>query len=102
MNKSKQITWYVVADYFAASISWFLFFIYRKTYIEPLKFGHNIELEFSERFFFGLLFLPAIWIVFYILLGIYRNPYRKSRLKEFGQTALQSFIGVFIIFFALL
>jgi len=102
MNKGKQITLYVIVDYFAASIAWCLFFIFRKKYLEPLKFGHDVELEFNEQFFFGLAFLPLVWIVFYVLLGIYRNPYRKSRLKEFGQTALQGLIGVFIIFFALL
>lgn len=102
MNKAKQITWYVIADIIAAGLAWCLFFIFRKIYLEPLKFGHTVELVFNERFYYGLVFLPLIWIVFYVLLGIYRNPYRKSRLKEFGQTALQSFIGVFIIFFALL
>ncbi len=102
MNKAKQITWYVIADILAAGLAWCLFFIFRKIYLEPLKFGHTVELVFNERFYYGLLFLPLIWIVFYVLLGIYRNPYCKSRLKEFGQTALQSFIGVFIIFFALL
>ncbi|MBL4624499.1 MAG: sugar transferase [Flavobacteriales bacterium] len=102
MNKNKQITWYVIADYFAAGFAWCLFFIFRKIYLEPLKYGHDVELEFNERFFYGLAFLPIVWIIFYVLLGIYRNPYRKSRLKEFSQTALQALIGVFIIFFALL
>lgn len=76
--------------------------MFRKLYLEPLKFGHEVELVFTERFYYGLAFLPLGWILFYVLVGFYRNPYRRSRLKEIGQTSLQSIIGAVIIFFTLL
>src|SRR5262245_60103464 len=38
----------------------------------------------------------------YALTGTYRNVYRRSRLKELGQTVSVSLIGVLLIFFTLL
>jgi len=40
--------------------------------------------------------------VLYALTGTYKNIYRKSRLRELGQTFMLTLIGVLIIFFALL
>ena len=57
---------------------------------------------FDEKFFWVLLFIPLFWILIYYLTGVYKNIYRKSRLKEVGQTLLISIIGVLVIFFTLL
>ena len=46
--------------------------------------------------------IGTFWLVLYVLIGTYRQIYRKSRLREFAQTFLISFIGVTIIFFALI
>jgi exopolysaccharide biosynthesis polyprenyl glycosylphosphotransferase len=102
MNKKAQTFKYVVADFMAAVIAWALFFIYRKIYIEPLKFGHPVPLNFDGHFFYGILFIPLFWMLLYTTTGTYSNVYRKSRLKELGQTLLISIIGVMIIFFTLL
>lgn len=102
MNKTKQAIKYIVADYFSALLAWCFFFIFRKVYLEPIKYGYEINLKFSDKFFYGLAILPLIWIAYYGMLGIYRNPYRKSRLKELGQTVVHSLIGIIIIFFTLL
>jgi len=39
MNKALQTFKYVFADYISASLAWSLFYLYRKFYIEPDKFG---------------------------------------------------------------
>ena len=102
MNKKVQAAKYLFFDWFAAAAGWSIFFIYRKLYIEPQHFGSDVPLEFTNRFILGLIFLPAIWVLFYYITGYYRNVYRKSRLIELGQTFSVSIVGVTVIFFSLL
>lgn len=102
MNRKLQRLKYLLFDFSAAALSWCLFYIFRKTYIEPKKFGHPVEIQFDNTFYTGLILIPLFWIAIYALTGIYKDPYRKSRLKELGQTLLTSLIGTIVIFFALL
>ncbi len=102
MNKVLQTFKYLIADFSAAAIAWSLFYIYRKTYIEPLKFGHSVPLIFDNKFYFGIVMSPLFWMLLYLVTGSYRDVFRKSRLKELGQTLIISVIGVMIIFFTLL
>ena len=55
----------------------------------------------DERFIQGLVIIPIFWLLLYALMGNYRNAYRKSRLRELGQTILSTLLGVTAIFFAL-
>ncbi len=102
MNKKKQIAKYLLFDFFAAAISWTLFYIYRKEVIEPVKFGYDVPLDFTNQYFIGLVLIPSAWILFYFATGFYNDIYRRSRLLELGQTVLTSIIGVTAIFFVLL
>lgn len=102
MNKSIQVAKYLAFDFLAAAISWTLFFIYRKTIIEPQRFGMEIPLEFSSRFYMGLLILPVVWVTVYYIIGFYKNIFRRSRLLELWQTFLTTLVGVLVIFFTLL
>lgn len=102
MNRKLQRLKYLSFDFTAAALAWCLFFIFRKEYIEPRKFGHPVEIQFDNTFYTGLLLIPLFWILIYAITGIYKDPYRKSRLKELGQTLLTSLIGTIVIFFALL
>jgi exopolysaccharide biosynthesis polyprenyl glycosylphosphotransferase len=99
MNKAKQTIKYILADFIAATLSWFIFYSFRKLYIEPLKFGYEVDLIFDNKFYISIIGIPVCWIIFYYLTGTYKNIYRKSRLNEFAQTLLHSLIGVIIIFF---
>lgn len=102
MNKTRQVAKYLFFDFFAAALSWTLFYIYRKEVIEPVKFGIDIPLEFTSRYFLGLIIIPAGWLLFYFITGFYSNIYRRSRLLELGQTIMTSIAGVVAIFFTLL
>lgn len=102
MNKKLQVLKYITLDVIAAALAWALFFIYRKTYIEPLKFGYEIPVSFDSNFYYGLFLIPTFWVFIYFVIGSYNNIYRRSRLKEFGQTFLISIIGSLILFFVLL
>ncbi|CAN5405857.1 undecaprenyl-phosphate glucose phosphotransferase [soil metagenome] len=102
MNKKLQVTKYLIADISSAMMAWAIFFSFRKIYIETAKYGKPVPLVFDQQYYWGLIFIPIFWILMYYLTGTYKEIYRKSRLKEIGQTFLLSIIGVLIIFFALL
>lgn len=102
MNKRLQVLKYLFFDTLAAAIAWSLFYIFRKLYIESEKFGKAVPIELDKKFWIGFIFIPLFWLLIYYLTGIYKNIYRKSRLKELGQTFITSVIGVLILFFSLL
>ncbi len=102
MHKNLQVVRYLVFDIIAAIVSWTLFYIYRKIYIEPIKFGYDIPVEFDSKFYLALIFIPAFWITIYYITGQYTNIYRKSRLLELGRTIMACIGGVTVIFFLLL
>jgi len=102
MHKNLQVLRYLVFDIIAAIVSWTLFYIYRKIYIEPIKFGYKIPVEFDSKFYLALVFIPAFWVTIYYISGQYTNIYRKSRLLELGRTIMASIAGVTVIFFLLL
>ena len=102
MNKRKQVSRYIISDILSAAIAWSLFYIFRKEYIEPLKFGYSIPLTFGNRYFLGLFIIPSFWLAFYYLTGFYKNIFRHSRTDDLLRTIVQSIFGVLIIFFLLL
>jgi exopolysaccharide biosynthesis polyprenyl glycosylphosphotransferase len=99
MNKRLHTFKYLFSDFLTAIISWTLFYIYRKTYIEPLKLGYEIPIELTHKFYLGILIIPLFWIFLYYLSGYYKDIYRKSRLKELAQTFFTILLGSIIIFF---
>src|SRR5690349_9702893 len=103
MNKKNLHTLvFIVLDYIAAAIAWFTFFVYRKYFIEPDKFGYEIPFETSQNFYLGLLYVPLYWLVLYYLIGYYTDVWRRSRIKDISGTFSISVIGVVILFFLLL
>ena len=102
MNSNRQTIRYLLSDFIAAALAWALFFIYRKKYIESVKFDLNIPIELTETFYKGLIIIPLFWIIMYYLSGYYKNIYRKSRLQELWKTLVTTLIGVIIIFFILI
>lgn len=102
MNKKLQTIKYVIFDVLSSMIAWSLFFIFRKTSIESGTF-EDINAVFADNnFYYGLAIIPLFWLTLYYVQGYYQNIYRKSRLKDFFQTFLTCFLGVVVIFFALL
>jgi exopolysaccharide biosynthesis polyprenyl glycosylphosphotransferase len=102
MHKSTQVARYLILDFSAAIISWTFFFIYRKTVIEPQRFGIDIPIEFTSQFYLGLIIMPIIWLTAYYITGFYKNIFHRSRLLELGQTFITSLTGVVAIFFVLI
>jgi exopolysaccharide biosynthesis polyprenyl glycosylphosphotransferase len=102
MNKTLQVGKYIFFDVLAALIAWTSFYGFRKLIIETEKYGVPIPLNFDKKFFLGLFSITIFWFTLYAITGTYRSIYKKSRLKEFGQTFVITSFGVLIIFFALL
>ncbi len=102
MNRKIQTLKHIGFDWLAAILTWGLFFVYRKINIEARKFGEPVGIEITDTLLVGLIIIPLLWLGFYMLLGTYRDVYRRSRLKELGQTLLTTLIGVTIIFFVLI
>lgn len=89
-------------DFLAALTAWFTFFLYRKLFVEPEKFGYAIPVEVDNKFYLGLLVVPFYWLLLYTLSGNYLDVWRKSRIKEISHTFSVSVIGVITLFFVLL
>lgn len=102
MNKTRQVIKYLVSDTVAAAAAWVVFYTYRKVSIESQKFGIDVQVDYNQKFMLSLLAITAFWLTLYVITGTYKNVYRKSRLKEIGQTFRITFLGVVVIFFTLL
>lgn len=93
---------YIAADLVAAGAAWTLFFLFRKLYMEPMKFNHPVAVELDQQFWLGLAVLPWFWVLLFLAMGGYTDLRRRFRTKELEQSFLVTFIGSIIIFFALL
>jgi len=102
VNKTRQIIKYIVSDYLAAMLAWIAFYAFRKYCIELPQFGEFQPVIYDKKFYIGIALLPLIWIIGYALVGMYKDIYRKSRLKEIGQIFSLSVIGTLLIFFILI
>lgn len=97
---SKGLVFYICSDIVLAGLGWFLFFFYRKLYVQ--------RVAFSEEFFkdanlqYGLLIMPGIWLTLHLLLDSYRSLYRMSRMRELIRTFASTALGSVFIFFAFL
>jgi exopolysaccharide biosynthesis polyprenyl glycosylphosphotransferase len=101
-NKHTQVAKYIIADIVAAALAWSLFFLYRKYKLDH-QILYNLEQIFSDvNFYYGVMIVPVFWLILYVLVGTYKDIFRKARLRELGQTLLITLIGVVFIFFALI
>ncbi|MBI2258631.1 MAG: sugar transferase [Flavobacteriia bacterium] len=91
-----RIYFFILLDFVAAFCSWFLFFYFRKIFIEKSPF------EISESFYYGIIFVPIFWLFIYLLQGTYVDIKRLHRFKIFSLTFQASLMGSIILFFALL
>ncbi|MCH2042503.1 MAG: sugar transferase [Saprospiraceae bacterium] len=97
---SKGVIFYIISDFVLAGLGWFLFFFYRKFYIQRVPFSQEFFADVNLQY--GLIIIPIIWLMLYILLDSYRNLYRMSRMKELVRTFVASILGTLLIFFTFL
>ncbi len=102
MSQRIRTIYYLIADFISAALAWTLFNLYRKTYIDPIKFGDAKSIIFDDTFITSIIILPFVWVLVYYLSGAYNNVLRRSRINEFVQILATSIIGVTVLFFVLL
>jgi exopolysaccharide biosynthesis polyprenyl glycosylphosphotransferase len=96
-----QVVVQVLIDYLAAAIAWTLYFLFRKTVIEPQLYGMPVKLELDANYLTGLVIIPICWLILFQTSGSYHEIFRKSRLGIFGNTLFVSLIGTLVLFFAI-
>jgi len=102
INKRRQTFVYVLWDWFAAVVTWSIFFCFRKT-MEPVNAFADFSVVYEDKnYWIGIIVIPLAWLFLYLLAGSYRNVYFKSRVRELGQTLLVTLIGAIVLFFALI
>lgn len=102
MNRKLTALLLIFFDFTTSLVTWFFFFSYRKINLEKISEYQLINTFLNERFWIGGLSVSFFWITLYSIHGMYQNVYRKSRLKDFTQTAWICIIGSLAIFFALI
>lgn len=103
ISKTRQILRYVVGDWLATSLAWFLFNIIRFTdVVEPANGAPGLTLgEFLliNPVILGQILFPIGMLGVYYLSGYYNRPFFKSRIEEFITTFSTALIGSLIIYF---
>ncbi|MBQ6084717.1 MAG: sugar transferase [Bacteroidales bacterium] len=102
INKRRQIFRYVLWDWIASVVTWFIFFCYRKK-IEAVDIFEDFSVVADDKYFWiGIVVIPFCWLFLYMMSGAYSNVYFKSRVRELGQTILTTLIGTIVLFFAII
>lgn len=103
-RKRIGILLYLISDFFAALLAWFMLYVFRKWKIEsaPIELIFESLIWKDPKFFYGVIGLPLLWLLAYFLSGTYTNVYRKSRLRELVNAFIISLLGVTAVFFVLL
>lgn len=100
-QKKIFIAWYTLVDFITASLAWGLFFFIRRGILnQPITEGGQLQTD--SKFWLGIIFIPAGWLILYTIVGAYHSLYKKSRLYEFTSTFICSLIGCTVLFFAFL
>jgi len=101
-SSATQIAKYLFADALAAGLSYMVLFSYRKIKIQNQDYASIWDMFSEDQFSKGLLITCIFWIALYAITGIYKDIFRRSRLKEIFQTFNSSLFGSVIIFFVLI
>ena len=102
MNTKKLINLYIGYDLITSAGAWTLFFLINKLYIEVPPTGYIYKPGIDFNFIIGFFLIPLYWLFLFHLIGFYKNPLRKSRLIELGQSFGITISGVVFLFFFLL
>lgn len=99
-QRGKELFIYRVGDYLTALMAWICFFSYRKS-IEGSPSDWSSIFQ-DEKLWYGMIFIPIFWLLFYSIFDKYKDIYRFSRLATFTRTFFLNFMGVLTLFFTVL
>ena len=87
---------YAACDLLASAIAWALFcLIWDRLTLSATAFS-------GYEFLSGLIFIPASWVLLFMLTGFYSVSLKRSRLMELVYSLMVTIPGIFILFFILL
>ena len=92
----------VAADFGAALLAWICFFLLRKNLLHEVDAGFHLTTSMWFSLLRAAVLVAIFWTVLYMLIGEYRDIFRKSRLTEVIRLGRVSVAGAIIIFFVLL
>lgn len=90
---------YIIADFTAACIAYTWLYDYRKSVVEPARFGLE-SLEWDAFYPIGMAITALLWVGTMAIIGLYQGLLRKSRLTEVRR--LIQALAVFVIAYFLL
>ena len=93
---------YLWTDGVAAAAAWVTLFVFRKTVVEPRRFGIEIDVRPDQNLWIALLVVPLFWWAVHALTGMYADVRRRHRGLEVRQVVRASAMGGVVLFFALL
>ncbi len=103
MRKKTQLYKYLVADFIAAAVAWFVFNIVRYYEVAQYEGFQTLAVFLKYRqVVLGQLFVPFFWMILHYFSGYYNKPLEKSRVTELFTTFQTIFVGTVIIFFGIL
>lgn len=103
-SENRQRARYLVGDFVATNVAWFIFNIIRYYILPKTAFGFaslGTYLE-STTVMLGQFVFPLLMLGIYWLSGYYNVVFHKSRLEELNATFLTTLVGALIIFFVVL
>jgi exopolysaccharide biosynthesis polyprenyl glycosylphosphotransferase len=99
MNRTRKALLYFVVDFIACFGVWLLFFLIRRYLFETESFSYRDKKAIMQLFPSGI--IAVYWTIIYGIVGLYSDPYRKSRLREIIQVLQATTLGVLVLFFTI-
>ncbi len=99
-QRGKELFIYRIGDFVTALFAWILFFAYRKSVEGSLMDWTDMFQD--QKLWYGMLFIPIFWLLFYSIFDKYKDIYRFSRLATFARTFFLNFMGCLALFFSVL
>ena len=100
-TKPIHIAWYILSDFFMASLAWGIMYFLRK-YFLGLTVSEDGGLAIDDNFWLGISLVPLGWLILYTLVGSYHSLYKKSKLQELTTVFICSLIGTTFLYFAII
>ncbi|WP_236978706.1 sugar transferase [Membranihabitans maritimus] len=95
LTRQKSLYIYALGDLVVSIAIW----LYTNTSFTGVSLEQFLgESSRAYMYWFKLLTIPIFWILFYLFMDEYQDPYRKSRFRTLSRTFLHTGMGIFILF----
>jgi len=97
MNRTRKFLTYLFSDFILSYGVWLLFFWIRS------RENHEIDADIEKiiQQLTNAAVIASGWCILYAIAGMYRKPFKRSRLKDLSQIFKFTTLGALILFFAI-